>query len=263
MENCQIDDLGDRLVVTNDNPKRRNALTPGFQAGLSQALATANAERRIAAVILTGAEGFFCAGGDLNVLMTAHTLSDDGRRARIRDLAQLMQSIMDCRVPVIAAVEGGAAGAGLSLMMACDLVVAASDAQFTAAYVNAGLIPDGGLSGTLSAALPRPLVAEMLLLGWPVGAERFFDLGAINRLATPGDALDSANQLADRLAQGPADAQAAIKTLSTTAHRAMIQAQFDAEVPLMAAALAGPEAAEGAAAFLAKRQPEFARLRNS
>jgi len=260
-QNCRIEDRGTHLVVVNDNPQRRNALTPGFQSGLREALAQAAAEPRIAAVIVTGAEGFFCAGGDLTMLMTAQEMTHSRRRAAIDDLQSLIRAIIDCPRPVIAAVEGGAAGAGFSLALACDLVVAAEDVHFTAAYVNAGLIPDGGLTGSLSVALPPALVAEICLLGRPVPAGRLFALGAINAIVQPGGALAAAEALAQRLAQGPAEAQAAIKGLLTGARAAVMDAQLDAEVEPMAIALGSTEAAEGIKAFLGKRAPDFAGLR--
>lgn len=260
-QNCRVEDRGTHLVVVNDNPQRRNALTPGFQTGLRGALAQAAAEARIAAVVVTGAEGFFCAGGDLTMLMTAQEMTHSRRRAAVEDLQSLIRAILDCPRPVIAAVEGGAAGAGFSLALACDLVVAARDARFTASYVNAGLIPDGGLTGSLAAALPPALAAEICLLGRPVDSQRLFDLGAINAVVEPGETLAAADALARRLAQGPADAQAAIKALLTGARAALMEAQLDAEVEPMAIALGSAEAGEGIAAFLGKRVPGFAALR--
>ncbi|HRO15945.1 MAG TPA: enoyl-CoA hydratase-related protein, partial [Paracoccus sp. (in: a-proteobacteria)] len=165
IDTCDILDRGTHLVVVNRNPARRNALTQGYYAGLRRALIQAAHESRIGAVVLAGAEGFFCAGGDLNLLMTAPQMGADERRGHIEDLQALIGQVMDCPRPVIAAVEGGAAGAGFSLAMACDLIVADEDARFTAAYVNAGLIPDGGLTGSLMAALPPQLAAELCLGG--------------------------------------------------------------------------------------------------
>lgn len=260
---CEIRDLGDRLVVINTNTSRRNALSPDLYAGIRQALDTAAAQPRIGAVILTGAGGFFCAGGDLNVLRTARTLTDDGRRAPIEDLAQLIRDILDCPRPVIAAVDGAAAGAGFSLAFACDLIVAARDAVFSAAYVSAGLVPDGGLTASLVAALPPALAAELLLTGRPIDAERLFDLGAINALADPGQSLDVAMAMAEHLARGPAAAQASVKTLVSGARRALMDRQLAAEIPHMARALASAEGAEGISSFLGKRAPDFVSLRRT
>ncbi len=260
-DTCDIIDRGTHLLVVNRNPARRNALSAGFYAGLRRALAQAAAQPRLGAVVLTGAEGFFCAGGDLTLLIQGQHMTEAERRDAIEDLQSLIRSVMDCPRPVVAAVEGGAAGAGFSLAMACDLIVAAEDATFTAAYVNAGLIPDGGLTGSLTAALPPALVAELCLGGQPVPAPRLQALGAINATTPPGQAQAAAEALAARLAQGPAQAQAAIKALIVGARRTLMDRQLAAEVPAMARALAAPEAAEGIAGFLAKRPADFAALR--
>ncbi|MRX49256.1 enoyl-CoA hydratase [Paracoccus sp. S-4012] len=260
-ETCEIIDEGDRLVVVNRNPARRNALTPGFQTGLAEALRRAADLPRLGAVIVTGEGGFFCAGGDLSFLMRAQEMTEPERRAAIMDLAGLIRAVHDCPSPVIAAVEGGAAGAGLSLALACDMIVAAEDAKFSAAYVSAGLVPDAGLTAALTAALPPQLAAEMCLTGAPVAAARLHALGVVNRLVPPGTVLDVAREAASRLAQGPAEAQAAIKTLLTGARRATLEAQFEAEAGAMARALGAPEAAEGIAAFLGKRPADFAARR--
>lgn len=258
---CEISDLGDRLVVENRNAARRNALTPEFYEGLHEALRMAADEPRIGAVIVMGEGDFFCAGGDLNTLITAQQMDEDQRRARIEALNDLIRAIVHCPRPVIAVVEGGAAGAGLSLALACDMVIAGRDARFTAAYVNAGLVPDGGLTAALGAGLPPQMAAEMALTGLPVGADRLHALGLINELTDPGEAIMAAMALADRLAQGPADAQAAIKRLLTGWRATAFEAQLTAERDAMAEALAAPEASEGISAFLAKRAPDFRRLR--
>lgn len=256
-----IEDLGDRLVVVNDNTAKRNALSPEFYDALGTALARATEERQIASVILWGAGGFFCSGGDLTQLAARRTLPGEERLARIEALHDLVRAITGCPKPVIAAIEGGAAGAGASLAFACDLIVASETARISAAYVKAGLVPDGGLTASLSALLPRALVSEMLLLGDPVSARRLHELGAINALTAEGDARDTALALADWLAAGPSGAQATIKGLLATARSQSLAAQLDRERDAMADAVAGDEAAEGIDAFLEKRRPDFARLR--
>ncbi|RJL02898.1 enoyl-CoA hydratase [Paracoccus aestuarii] len=258
---CEISDLGDRLVVENRNAARRNALTPEFYDGLHHALRQAAEDPRIGAVLIMGEGDFFCAGGDLTVLATAQGMTEDARRARIDALNDLIRAVVACPRPVIAVVEGGAAGAGLSLALACDMVIAARDARFTAAYVNAGLVPDGGLTAALTACLPPQMALQMALTGQPVPAERLHALGVIAQLTEPGEAIMAAMAMADRLAQGPADAQAAIKRLMTGARATLLESQLTAERDAMAAALAAPEAAEGIGAFLAKRPPDFRRLR--
>ena len=253
---ARIDDLGDRLVVVNCNAARRGALSPDLYAAIVQATDRA-ADPRIRALILTSEGGYFCAGGDLTVLISRRELNENERRARIEELHRLMRAIRACPVPVIAAVEGGAAGAGASLALACDLIVAAEDARFIAAYVKAGLVPDGGLTASLARLLPRPLAMEMCLLARPVEAKRMADLGAINAVVPAGEADAAAHALADALAQGPAEAQRVIRGLVSTAYETTEAAQLDAERDAMGRATGGAEAAEGIAAFLEKRKPVF------
>lgn len=253
---ARIDDNGDRLVVVNMNASRRGALSPDLYAAITDAVAQA-AEPRIRAVILTSEGGFFCAGGDLNVLIDRRKMSEDERRAQIEKLHDRIRAIRACPVPVIAAVEGGAAGAGLSIALACDLIVAAEGAQFTAAYVKAGLVPDGGLTAALARSLPRPLAMEMCLLGRPVDAARMAALGAVNLLTAPDGAEAAAHQLADALAQGPRSTQGAIRSMVASAYDSAEAEQLNRERDAMARATGRAEAAEGIAAFLEKRKPDW------
>lgn len=258
---ARCDDLGDRLVVAAANPARRNVLSPEYYAVLLDALAVAAREPRIASVILHGEGGFFCAGGDLRLLAKRRELPVHERRERIEALHDVVRGILDCPVPVIAAVDGGAAGAGVSIAFACDLVVAAEDAGFTLAYVKAGLVPDGGATATLARHVPRATLMRMALLGERVPATRLFELGAIAALAPPGEAFAIASGLADRLADGPAAAQAGIKALVNAGRDGDVRAQLDRERDAMAEAIAGPEAAEGIEAFVHKRAADFRSLR--
>lgn len=253
---ARIDDGGDRLVVVNMNATRRGALSPDLYAAIARAMEQA-ADPRIRAVILTAEGGFFCAGGDLNLLIERRKLTEMQRRARVDDLHDLIRAIRACPVPVIAAVEGGAAGAGASLALACDLIVAAEGAKFTAAYVRAGLVPDGGLTASLARLVPRALAMEMCLLARPVTAERMAELGAINQVVPEGGALAAAHALGDALAAGPRDAQGVIRNLVAIAYDADAASQLDRERDAMARAAGGDEAAEGIAAFLDKRKPDF------
>ncbi len=255
---ARVDDLGDRLVVVNMNASRRGALSPDLYKAISAALAGAS-EARIRAVILTSEGGFFCAGGDLNVLIERRKLSEAERRGKVDELHALVRGIRACPVPVIAAVEGGAAGAGASLALACDLIVASQGAKFTAAYVKAGLVPDAGLTTALARMLPRPLVMEVCLLARPVTAEQMQTFGAINSVVPEGQCHATAMELADALAKGPRKAQGVIRRLVSAAYEERETTQLDAERDAMAHAAGGEEAAEGIAAFLEKRKPEFDR----
>ncbi|MGR3760377.1 oxepin-CoA hydrolase, alternative type [Roseobacteraceae bacterium NS-SX3] len=256
---ARMEDRGDRAVVVNMNPGRRGALSEDLYAAISAALELAR-EPRIRSVLLTSEGGFFCAGGDLNVLTGRRTLSEEERRGKVDLLHDLIRGLRACPVPVIAAVEGGAAGAGVSLALACDLIVASDGALFTAAYVKAGLVPDGGLTSALARTLPRPLAMEMCLLGRPVAAERLQALGAVNAVVPLAEVQAAADGLAAALAAGPRGAQRVIRGLVAKAYETAEAAQLDAERDAMARAAGGAEAGEGIAAFLEKRKPDFGSL---
>lgn len=253
---ARIEDKGDRIIVWNGNAHKRGALSPELYACITQAVELAQ-EPRVRAVILTSEGDFFCAGGDLNVLIARRDLPEDERRGKIDELHDVVRAIRGCPVPVIAAVEGGAAGAGLSFALACDLIVAAKGSKFTAAYVKAGLVPDGGLTASLARALPRQLAMEMCLLALPVTVDRMHDLGVVNALSEPGAAMDGAMAYADRLAQGPRQAQSVIRGLVAQGYDVTEADQLDAERNAMAHAAGADEAAEGIAAFLEKRKPNY------
>lgn len=257
---ANLEDLGDRLVVTATNGARRNALTPEYYDTLGRALTLAQ-EPRIASVILRGEGGYFCAGGDLSQIATRRDLPRAVRCEKVENLHDLIRGIMACPAPVIAAVEGGAAGAGASFAFACDLIVADRAATFSAAYVKAGLTPDGGLTANLARLVPRGVLMRMALLGEKVPATRLYDLGVVSQLEDASDVFAAAMVLADRLASGPAQAQARIKALVTHAYDSDVATQLDRERDGIADAVAAPEAAEGIDAFLNKRAPDFAKLR--
>lgn len=249
------------LVLVNDNPAMRNALTADFYQDATAALDAAAADASIGAVVITGAGRFFSAGGDLNVLATRRSMTPPERRERLELLHGLIRAVRRLGKPVVAAVEGGAAGAGLSLALACDLVVASREAQFTVAYVKVGLTPDGGVTSFLAESLPRQLLAELCLTGDRIDAERLHALGAINRLVEPGLAETEALTLATRLGAGPERAMARIKDLCGSAHTTPLLAQLDREAAHMVDSQGDDEAAEGIGAFLGKRAADFSALR--
>lgn len=252
----RVEDRGDRLIVWNGNSARRGALTPELYQAIQQAVEMA-ARPDVRAIILTAEGGFFCAGGDLNALQERRALSIEERHARIELLHDVTRAIRACPVPVIAAVEGGAAGAGFSLALACDLIVAGEDATFTASYVKAGLVPDGGLTAALARSVPRHLAMELCLMGQPVTSARLQALGVVSQIVPTGQVLSAAHTLADRLAKGPAVAQAHIRALVAQAYDQTEQDQLNSERDAMAVAIGADEAAEGIAAFLEKRKPRY------
>jgi len=203
--------------------------------------------------VVGGAHGFLA--GNLRRLRQRD--AGQGRR-NIAAFHAFVRALRDTPLPVIAAVEGAAAGAGFSLAVACDLVVAARDARFVMAYVRVGLNPDGGASALLSRGLPHQVVAEILFEGGVIAAERLHGYGVVNRLAAPGEARDTALTWARRLASGPRAALGRAKRLIEAAQHTPLAPQLDLEADLFLEAAAHPEAAEGMNAFLDKRTPAFA-----
>lgn len=251
------DRSGATLVLTLNNPAKRNALGPNIYDGLLAGIDAALAEAEVANIVLTGAGGFFCAGGDLDALATRAALSLEERAARIEALHDVVRRVRSCPKPVIAAVEGGAAGAGASIALAADLVVASESAYVSMAYVKAGLVPDGGATASLLAGLPPQTAAEIALLGGRFPARRLAELGLVNRLVPDGGALEAALALGAELAGGAREAQTAILSLLDSGLEASFEEQLDRERDAMAAALGGAEAAEGIAAFRERRPVAF------
>lgn len=247
------------LVFWNTNTKFKNALTQSYFEGLLEALAEANENPNIGSVILAGDGDFFCSGGDLNFLKMNNSLSEEERYKNINDLHDVIRAIRNCRKPVICAVEGGAAGAGMSVVMACDMIVAAAESKFILAYVNAGLLPDGGATHSLRNAMPRALASKLAMLGEPISGQRLYDLGVITAVTDTGQALEGAQRIAKRVFAGPERAISEIKSLLTDAETNSFDAHLDTECHAMAKALAGEEANIGVTAFLTKQTPKFRR----
>ncbi|MGA3247204.1 MAG: enoyl-CoA hydratase [Paraburkholderia sp.] len=245
------------LVLTLSNPGTRNALHPDMYAAGIEALDSAERDPSVRAIVLTGADQFFCAGGNLNRLLENRAKDPSVQAQSIDMLGEWIGALRSSSKPVIAAVEGAAAGAGFSLALACDLLVAADDAKFVISYARVGLTPDGGGSWFLAQALPRQLATEVLLEGKPIGARRLSELGVVNRLAKPGTVRDSAIAWADELGKISPNATARIKTLIAAADAQPLADHLVTERDNFVASLHHGDALEGITAFLEKRAPKY------
>jgi enoyl-CoA hydratase/carnithine racemase len=245
------------LILTISNPGARNALHPDMYAAAIETLTTAERDDSVRAVVLTGADGFFCSGGNLKRLQENRSKDRSVQADSIDNLHGWIQAIRDCPKPVIAAVDGMGAGAGFSLALACDLIVAGASAKFTMAYVKVGLTPDGGGSWFLSQALPRQLAFEIIAEGKPVGADRLHQLGVVNRLVADGAALDAALAWADELAQLSPNSVERIKSLTLEAAGNSLAQHFESEKRHFVESLHHRDAHEGISAFFEKRKPIY------
>ena len=248
---------GQTLILTISNPEFKNALSPEIYAAGVEALNAAETNPEIRSVIITGDGSAFCAGGNLQRLLANRQQPKEVQAQSIDGLHNWMDSIRTYPKPIIAAVEGAAAGAGFSLVLACDFCVAASDAVFVMSYSTVGLSPDGGGSWALGRALPRPLANELLMCGERISAQRLFDFGLVNRVCSSGSALQEALALAEKLNARAPNALASIKELLNDAASNSLSQHFQSEREHFVANLHDANGGEGIAAFLAKRAPHY------
>jgi enoyl-CoA hydratase/carnithine racemase len=248
---------GAALVLTLSDPPTRNTLSePLLEAGLA-AIASAAADDTLRALVLRGDAGQFCAGGKLQGLVARREAGPAAQRRMLELLHRFVDALRACPKPVIAAVEGAAAGAGFSIVLACDLVVAAEDARFILSHGRLGLTPDGGATWSLARTLPPALAREIVWLAEPISAVRLHALGLVNRVTDKGGAFAEAAQLAERLAAMAPNALAAGKALLAGAPQRSLREQLDAEREQFIATLFHANGGEGLQAFLGKRAPRF------
>ena len=251
-----VADHGAVRVLTVSNPPLRNALGPEIYEGLMAVFEHVKTDKSIRALVLTGADGVFCGGGNLNRLRENQSQPPQFPADSIDRLHHTIRALRACPLPIIAAVEGAAAGAGFSIALQCDMIIAAEDARFIMAHVKSGLTPDGGGSAMLGQLVPRQLAFELMATGNAITPQRLLSLGVVSQCVGTGEALKAALGAAQRLAAGPRDAIARIKLLSNRAVAAQ-DAQLDLERNLFVESLHSAEAHEGIAAFLGKRKPDF------
>jgi enoyl-CoA hydratase/carnithine racemase len=248
---------GETLILTLSNPGLRNALGPEIYVAGTEALMAAEANPDIQSVILTGEGEHFCAGGNLNRLLDNRRREPEIQAQSIEGLHGWMQTIRTFPKPVIAAVEGACAGAGFSMVLMCDFVVAASNSIFVLAYSNVGLSPDGGATWSLARSLPRQLASEILMLGGKVNPQQLLQLGLINQVSEPGQALANALQWAQRLNQRPPNVLASLKELLADGMTQPMATQLEAEKNHFVRNLHHANGQIGIQAFFDKTPPKY------
>ncbi|WP_295522949.1 oxepin-CoA hydrolase, alternative type [Limnohabitans sp. Rim8] len=248
---------GQTLVLTLSNPEFRNALGPEMYAAGVEALSVAESSADVRSVVITGANGIFSAGGNLQRLQNNRQRPPEDQAQSIEGLHNWIEAIRTFPKPVIAAVEGPAAGAGFSLALACDMIVAARNSVFVMAYSGIGLSPDGGGSWSLSRVVPRQLATELLMCGERVGAERLQQLGVVNHLAEAGQSLRQALDLCEQLNARAPNALTSIKELLSDADGSSLNAQLARERDHFVKNLHHANAGIGIAAFLNKQKPHY------
>ena len=248
---------GRTMVLTISNPDHRNALGPEIYAAGVEALNAADSNPEVRSVVITGAGTTFCAGGNLQRLLDNRSKPPEVQAQSIEGLHGWIDAIRTFPKPVIAAVEGAAAGAGFSLALACDFIVAAENAVFVMAYSTVALSPDGGGTWSLAQALPRQLVSELLMCGERIGSSRLHELGVVNRVTPAGTALEQALALAAKLNERAPNALASIKELLNEAAGAPLTQQLASERDHFVRNLHHANGGVGIQAFLAKQPPRY------
>lgn len=248
---------GHVATITFNRPAVMNALDAGTIRGFCAAAERAAADTGARVVVLNGAGPAFVAGGD--VAMFEKNLP--AMAALVPDLADaLNRGILALRrapKPVIASVHGAVAGAGFSIMLACDLVLAAADTQFSLAYARIGASPDGGATFLLPRLAGYQRAMELMLLADTVDAAALAQCGVINRVLHPAELAAETAALARRLAAGPAKAYAETKALANQALLQQLPGHLDAEAQAFARCAGSADFAEGVTAFTMKRKPLF------
>jgi 2-(1,2-epoxy-1,2-dihydrophenyl)acetyl-CoA isomerase len=232
-----------------------------MREGLFQALADIETDDSIRCVVITGAGDHFQAGGDVKSFNEFIKMSPDERRRtferRVHGLHPTIFLMERMPKPIIASVRGGAAGFGLSLMMACDMVIASEDAFLTLAYINIGTTPDGSGTYMLPRIVGLKKAMEIALLGDRISAEEAKDLGLINYVVPTGELEAETAKLAKRLANGPTVAIGRTKQLLNASLGNSMEEQLSLEAQNFAACAASNDWVEGVTAFKEKRRPDF------
>ncbi|MGI5455687.1 enoyl-CoA hydratase/isomerase family protein [Streptomyces sp. CA-249302] len=250
---------GQVMYLTLNRPEALNAITPDQRELLIRLLAEASADPEIRAVVLTGTGRGFCAGADLRGGSGTGGERVAGDVARMLRLGaqRLIAAVLDCEKPVIAAVNGTAAGLGVHLALACDLVLAAESAKFIEVFVRRGLVPDGGGAYLLPRLIGPHRAKELMFFGDALSAADAERLGLVNRVVPDGELDKTAREWATRLATGPTRALALTKQLVNASLDSDRATAFAAEGAAQEINMTTRDAQEGVRAFVERRSAEY------
>ncbi len=257
-EDLLVEHTGAVATLTMNRVASMNALSLSLKVELRDALAAVAADDAVRAVVLTGNGRGFCVGQDLREHVAALDAGDPEPLATVSEhYNPITLALSQMPKPVIAAVNGPAAGAGAGLAFACDFRIASSSAGFLLAFANVGLALDSGVSWTLPRLIGSARATALALLAEPINAEAALEMGLVNAVVAPEQMLPAAHELAARLAAGPTAAYAAIKSAISYAATASLADALAHEAQLQTQMGTTTDHLGAARAFLAKQQPTF------
>jgi enoyl-CoA hydratase/carnithine racemase len=245
----------DRITrVELNRPEKKNALTLEMYAAMAQALAAADADAQVRAVLIHGQPGCFCSGNDVRDFLELE------RAPGASPASGFLRAISTARKPLVAAVGGPAVGIGTTMLLHCDLVYAAPNARLQLPFVPLGLLPEAASSLLLPVMAGYRRAAEMLLLGGPFGAEKALAAGIVTEIVPEAELIERARQAALALAALPPESVRMTKELMKRGMAQAVQERMTEELQLFGERLRSPEAKEALRAFMEKRKPDFSRF---
>lgn len=241
-------------VIKLNEPKSMNALSPGIKAGLNADLPALLDDADVRAIVITGEGRAFCAGGDIRSMDERRTVP---MRKRMRGSYRWLLPLLTAEKPIVTAVNGAAAGAGLSLALTGDIVLASTAARFKAGFPGLGAVPDLGLAYTLPRAVGMLRAKDILLTNRELGAEEAAAMGLATRVVPAETLMAEALAVAATLAAGPTVSFALAKSLLQRAYELPLDGFLEAEGMAQTVAFGSDDFAEGVDAFRGKRKPSF------
>jgi 2-(1,2-epoxy-1,2-dihydrophenyl)acetyl-CoA isomerase len=250
-----VEKSGSVLKIRLNKPESRNAMDKEMRADMEKVLGSLSEDPQIRALILTGVGKAFCAGGDVRTMQVP--MPDLVGRKRLKGFHGWLKTLINLEIPVIAAVNGVAAGAGCSLAMASDVIIAAEDARFIHSFVKIGLIPDGGSLYFLPRLVGLPRAKELMFSGRTVEASEALAIGLVNKVVPADQLMPTVEALAGELAQSAGKAIALTKRLLNLSMSSDLESILEFEALGQDICFGTEDFKEGRNAFLEKRKPVF------
>jgi enoyl-CoA hydratase/carnithine racemase len=242
------------LSITFDRPEKKNAFTISMYEELVAALARAESDKEVRAILISGTGDTFTAGNDLFDFMNNPPKGED------TPVLQLLYALVNAEKPIVGAVNGVAVGIGTTMLLHFDVVYASETAKFILPFINLGIVPEGASTYYLPAMAGHARAAEMLMFGEPFDAKTALEVGIVSRILEAGKLREYAMERAQILAAKPRLALRRTKRLLKDQKRDLVRDTIRAEAELFARSLTSPEAVEAFTAFFEKRKPDFSKI---